>query len=196
VLVDGALAQTTLTLTFANDANRILEGELLFPLPEGSTVSGYGLDVNGQMVDGVAVEKEHARQSYEQEVHKGIDPGLLEHVAGNNFRTRVYPIPAKGTRTVRVQYEGDLTATADGLEFSMPLNWGQKIAACNVRVEVLDASTKPVLHGRAFEAMGFAPRDGGGLVAEGKLNDVTLAEDLSIGMQGAGPAVVVEKRAK
>ncbi|MDB5328923.1 MAG: hypothetical protein JWP03_74, partial [Phycisphaerales bacterium] len=196
VLVDGALAQTTLTLTFANDANRVLEGELMFPLPEGSTVSGYGLDVNGQMVDGVAVEKEHARQSYEQEVHKGIDPGLLEHVAGNNFRTRVYPIPAKGTRTVRVQYEGDLTATADGLGFSVPLNWGQKVAACTVRVEVLDASAKPVLRGHAFETMAFAPRDGGGLVAEGKLNEVMLAEDLSVGVTGAGPAVVVEKRAK
>jgi Ca-activated chloride channel family protein len=196
VLVDGALAQTTLTLTFANDANRVLEGELMFPLPEGSTVSGYGLDVNGQMVDGVAVEKEHARQSYEQEVHKGIDPGLLEHVAGNNFRTRVYPIPAKGTRIVRVQYEGDLTATADGLGFSVPLNWGQKIAACTVRVEVLDASAKPILRGHAFEAMAFGPRDGGGLVAEGKLNDVMLAEDLSVGVTGAGPAVAVEKRAK
>ncbi|MDB5357737.1 MAG: hypothetical protein JWN24_4190, partial [Phycisphaerales bacterium] len=196
VLVDGALAQTTLTLTFANDANRVLEGELMFPLPEGTTVSGYGLDVNGQMVDGVAVEKEHARQSYEQEVHKGIDPGLLEHVAGNNFRTRIYPIPAKGTRTVRVQYEGDLAAMGDGLALSVPLNWGQKVGVCNVRVEVLEASAKPVLHGRAFEAIAFGPREGGGFVAEGKLNDLMLGDDLSITVPPVGTAVVVEKRAK
>ncbi|MDB5299258.1 MAG: hypothetical protein JWO87_921 [Phycisphaerales bacterium] len=196
VLIDGALAQTTLTLTFANDANRVLEGELMFPLPEGATVSGYGLDVNGQIVDGVAVEKEHARQSYEQEVRKGIDPGLLEHVSGNNFRTRVYPIPAKGTRTVRVQYEGDLAAMGDGLRLSVPLNWGQKVAACDLRVEVLEASAKPVMHGRVFEAITFAPRQGGGFIAEGKLNDLMLAEDLSIGVPPVGQAVVVEKRAK
>src|SRR5829696_5787634 len=90
-VVSGTLAETTLTLTFANAHDRVLGGEIVFPLPEGATVTGYGLDVNGVMVDGVAVEKQKARVIYEQEIHKRVDPGLVEHVVGNAFRTRLYP---------------------------------------------------------------------------------------------------------
>ena len=68
VVIRGLLAETTMVMTFRNPQNRVLEGEILFPLPEGSTVSGYGLDVNGEMVDGVVVEKHKARIAFEKEV--------------------------------------------------------------------------------------------------------------------------------
>ena len=58
--VNGVHAETTMTLTFFNPNSRILEGELYFPLPTDATVSGYALDINGQLVDGVIVEKEKA----------------------------------------------------------------------------------------------------------------------------------------
>ena len=68
-VIHGTLAQATMTLTFANTEGRILGGELVFPLPEGATVTGYGLEINGAMVDGVAVERQQARVIYEQELH-------------------------------------------------------------------------------------------------------------------------------
>src|SRR5438105_4990861 len=150
VLIDGYLAETTMTITFRNDASRVLEGQLVFPLPEGATVSGYGLDVNGQMVDGVAVEKLEARQIYEKEVHKGIDPGLMEHVSGNNFRTRIYPIPANGTRTVKVQYVTDLAQDGGKVVYSLPLDWGQPVGECAIRVEAMRATEAPVISGKAL----------------------------------------------
>ena len=55
--VNGVHAETTMTLTFFNPNNRVLEGELYFPLPTDATVSGYALDINGTLVDGVIVEK-------------------------------------------------------------------------------------------------------------------------------------------
>ena len=55
VRVLGHIAQTSLTMTFFNPHGRALEGDLYVPLPEGSTVSGYALDVNGTLVDGVVV---------------------------------------------------------------------------------------------------------------------------------------------
>lgn len=194
VLVDGAVARTTLTLTFSNDANRVLEGELTFPLPEGASVSGYGLDVNGQMVDGVAVEKQKARQSYEREVHMGIDPGLLEHVAGNNFRTRVYPIPAHGSRTVRVQYENNLFSSGDGLAYVVPLNWDEEVAACKVKIEVLNAADKPTVKSKTFAGIVFEPRAGGGFVAQKQFEHAQLNDDLSLAMQTPGDTVRIESR--
>ena len=58
----GYLAQTSMTLTFRNDLNRPLAGELYFPLPQGAVVSGYALDIKGRLVDAVAVEKDRGRR--------------------------------------------------------------------------------------------------------------------------------------
>ena len=54
----GFLAETRMTLTFANPYDRALTGDLYFPLPEGATISGYALDVGGVMVEGVVVGKD------------------------------------------------------------------------------------------------------------------------------------------
>ena len=97
VVIRGLLAETTTKMVFRNPHDRVLEGQLDFPLPEGASISGYGLDVDGEMAEGVIVEKDAARVAFETEVRKGVDPGLAEWVRGNNFRTRVYPIPAGGT---------------------------------------------------------------------------------------------------
>jgi hypothetical protein len=36
-----------------------------------------GLDIEGEIVDGVCVEKEKARIAFEKEVRKGVDPGFF-----------------------------------------------------------------------------------------------------------------------
>src|SRR5258708_2433246 len=100
VRITGAVATTTWTMTFTNNSNRLLEGELNFPLPQGSSVSHYALDINGKMRDAVPVEKEKATLAFENTERRRINPGLLEKVDGNTFRTRIYPINPKGTRTV------------------------------------------------------------------------------------------------
>src|SRR3984957_4884873 len=65
VVIDGALATTTWTMTFKNTTKKVLEGELNFPLPQGTTVSKYALDINGVMRDAVPVEKEKATEVFE-----------------------------------------------------------------------------------------------------------------------------------
>lgn len=192
VVIHRFRAQTTLTLTFANDANRVLEGELVFPLPDGATVSGFGLDVNGQMVDGVAVEKQSARVSYEKEVHKGIDPGLLEHVAGNNFRTRVYPIPANGTRTVKVQYVSALGSTGKGLVYSLPLDWGTARGDCTLSVEVVGARSAPVDQSEDATHLEFA-RQGDRYLARRTFQNQRFGGDLSIAVPAPADPVAVER---
>ncbi|WP_394794019.1 VIT domain-containing protein [Armatimonas sp.] len=140
ITVAGPLAQVTQTLVFRNPSKRVLEGELTFPLPEGAAVSGFALDVKGELVDAVPVEKEKARVVFEKEVRKGVDPGLLERLEGNVFRTRVYPLPAGGTRTVRITYSTD--------KHTIPLRFGSTVPEGKVTVDVLGASTASVLVGK------------------------------------------------
>lgn len=105
VEVAGNVATTTYDMVFTNSSSKTLEGEFEFPLGQGQNVVGYALDINGRMRQGVAVEKEKARTIFEDVVRKNVDPGLVELTAGNNFKTRVYPLPARGSRHVQITYE-------------------------------------------------------------------------------------------
>jgi len=175
----GHLAETRMTMTFYNPHDRALAGDLYFPLPEGATVSGYALDIAGAMVDGVVVPKAVARQVFEKEVRKGIDPGLVEWVGGSNFKTRVFPIPAKGTRTIMVRYVAEVEDLGQGATYLLPLRFRDKLQSFSVRVEVVKAAAKPVIAAGGPQGLEFASwRDS--FVAEASLKDSTLTEDLQV----------------
>lgn len=185
VTVSGFMAKTTATLTFRNPQARVLEGELVFPLPEGSAIAGYALDIDGELVEGVVVEKEKARISFEQEVRRGIDPGLVEWVKGNNFRTRVWPIPAQGTRTVRVEYLSSLITEGNGGDvtalYHLPLQYQQPIGEFSLKVEVLKSAVRPEIRGGGlanFRLERWEERE----VAEHVWRDVTPNQDLVIAL--------------
>jgi Ca-activated chloride channel homolog len=55
-----------------NNTSRVLEGALELTMPDSAVVCGYGLDVGGQIVDGVVIEKEKARVVFEAEVRRGV----------------------------------------------------------------------------------------------------------------------------
>jgi len=152
----GHLAETSMTMTFFNDSSRVLAGDLTFPLPAGSTVSGYGLDVNGVLVDGVVVEKEEARRIFEAEVRKGVDPGLVEKVGGAAYRTRVFPIPSKGSRTVRISWISEIDIEPGSASYFLPLGFTEPIDNVHVRVEVIKGQNSKVegtgLKGLSFES--------------------------------------------
>ena len=76
-----------------------------------------GLDIDGEMIGGVVVENENARISFEKEVRKGVDPGLVEMVKEKIFRTRVYSIESGGTRTVHVIYQDEVKYDTNNNQF-------------------------------------------------------------------------------
>lgn len=121
VQVTGNIATTTFDLTFYNDRNQVLEGEFDFPLAEGQSVSRYALEINDRLREGVVVEKAKARVAFENTARRQVDPGLVEKTKGNHFRTRIYPIPAHGTRRVVIGIEQPLAVTAEGLYYALPL---------------------------------------------------------------------------
>ena len=101
---NGLFRRVETTITFTNPNGRAFEGELEFPVPEGATVCGYRLEVDGSMVPGVVVAKEEARVAFENEKRKGVDPGIVEHVKGRVWKTRIYPLMPGVPRKARVDY--------------------------------------------------------------------------------------------
>jgi hypothetical protein len=144
--VTGNIANTSMEMTFHNSNSRILEGTLTFPLPQGITVSGYALDINGKLRDAVPVEKEKATQVFESIERRKVDPGLLEKVEGNNFRTRIYPLPAGGNRTVRISYDEILQpGLVNTLRYNLPLVYAHAIPDFHLAIHIMQASIPPVL---------------------------------------------------
>jgi Ca-activated chloride channel family protein len=155
IKIRGHLATTTLNITFANPNARIIEGELIFPLGEGQTISGYALEIEGKLRQAVVVPKETGREIFEEVVRQGIDPGLAELTKGNVFRTRIYPIPANGTKRVAVSFEQVLGEDAQGLRYLLPLAFPQKLTRFHVRAEVVKQEVAPLPETKDAESLSF-----------------------------------------
>ncbi|MET0329685.1 MAG: VIT domain-containing protein [Luteimonas sp.] len=98
----AGVARTTIDMTFRNPSDRVLEGNLQFPLTPGHQIVGFALDIDGALRAAVPVPKDRGREVFETIVREGVDPGLLEHASGDTFRLRVYPFAPGGTRRVRL----------------------------------------------------------------------------------------------
>lgn len=178
------LAETEVTLVFHNPNTRVMEGELVYPLPAGAIVQGYALDINGRMVDGVPVPRQKARVAFEEEVRKQVDPGLVEWSGGNMFKTRVYPIPAGGTRTVRLRYSTVLPVDAAGApSLQLPMNFKEKLDSLKLRVEVF-AGRKPVVVSSPLDNVEFKDWCSA-FLAEKEWKGLSLTEDLFISLPRA-----------
>jgi hypothetical protein len=145
VAVYGNISRTTWQMTFYNTTSRILEGNLTFPLKDGINVSRYALDMNGKMREAVPVDRGKGAVVFESIERRRVDPGLLEKVEGNTFRTRIYPINPHSTRTVIIGYEEELPVTAHGdLKFILPLNVKDTVKKFSLKATVIQNGPAPV----------------------------------------------------
>ncbi|WP_045967780.1 VIT domain-containing protein [Flavobacterium sp. 316] len=146
VKVVGNIAYTTTEMHFFNAAARDMEAELLFPLPEGVSVSRYAIDINGKMREAVPVNKNKGKQVFEAIEHRRVDPGLLERVEGNNFKTRIYPILPNKERIVIIGYEQELTSyDTSFLGYQMVSAYTKKIDSFELEVSVVGSNEKPII---------------------------------------------------
>ncbi len=145
VEVIGNIATTTYDMLFYNPENRVLEGELSFPLGQNQSVTKFALDLNGNLRNAVIVEKELGRVAYESTIRQKIDPALLEQTKGNNYKARIYPIPAKGTKRIVLSFQQELTSNKKQHQYHLPLNFKKKLDVFNLKFTVLRQSTIPII---------------------------------------------------
>jgi tetratricopeptide (TPR) repeat protein len=107
VKIKGFLSECTTTLKFRNEQNsEIVESELSFPLNEGATICGYAADINGVVVDAVVVEKQKAREVFDNETKKfeKKKAALAEQVVGNVFSTSINCTAPLAVRTIKLVF--------------------------------------------------------------------------------------------
>lgn len=164
--ITGGISTNVITMVFKNNSNRLMEGRLTFPLPEGVNVSGYALDINGKLRNAVPVEKEKAKEVFETIQKRNVDPGILEKVEGNNFRTRIYPINANGgERTVQISYNYELKKQGSNYQYFLPLNYSTQIPEFTIKTSVFEDAVSPQLEQKPDGSFTFV-KNGNVWVAE------------------------------
>ncbi|MFB9077553.1 VIT domain-containing protein [Flavobacterium procerum] len=157
VKVVGNIAYTTAEMHFFNSGTRQMEGELIFPLPENVSVSRYAIDINGKLREAVPVNKNKGKQVFEAIEHRRVDPGLLEKVDGNNFKTRIYPLMPNGERIVVIGYEEELLASdKDNLAYQFLSRYPKKLDKFEINISVLGASAQPFVTGDSEKEIVFS----------------------------------------
>ncbi len=160
--VTGLHAEVIQTLEISNPNRRPISVPVAIPMPDGAVVCGYALEVDGQMIDGVVVEQEKARVAFETEQRRGADPGLVEAVRGNLYRTRVYPVPARGSRSLRLRYVTPLSFEGtDAAYLDLPLP-AEVPETCGVSIDVeqlAGETSRPIVSG--IDGVSLSEQQGG-----------------------------------
>ncbi len=115
------VAATKIEQVFQNNLPRDLEATYIFPLPANASIQDFAMYIGGKRMSGELVEKDKARQVYEDIVRRMKDPGILEYLGNNLFRIRVYPVPRMGTQKIELAYSEVLRMEGGVCRYVYPL---------------------------------------------------------------------------
>ncbi len=122
VAIDNQTALTTVDQEFRNPNNMQIEGLYIFPLPAGAAVSNFSMWIDGKEQEAELLDREKASQIYEDIVRRMRDPALLEYMGTKAFKLRIFPIPALGTKRVKLSYSEVVTNDGGFCTYRYPLN--------------------------------------------------------------------------
>lgn len=121
VEVKDLLASTTYEFEFINPQNTIVEGLYTFKLLPDQVVTAMQLELDGKYRDATIEEKWKANTAYREIVGKRIDPALLVKDYNHQYRLNIYPMPANGTRKIKITIDEVLPVQDGRLVYSLPL---------------------------------------------------------------------------
>jgi hypothetical protein len=162
VTLRGGIAETVITARFRNSGKDPLEGDFRLALPADAVVTGYALDIKGKLLDGVLVDRGRAKAVYEAAVRGRVDPGLAEVEPEGVFHTRVFPIPAGGSRTIRLRYVAPLFNSHRGEDvYVLPLDLPAPAEGWSIDVRAEGVRAAPSLTWPGREAIAMTAERGG-----------------------------------
>lgn len=118
IAIAGQLAVTEIEQDFYNETGEQLEGDYLFPVPEGAEIDKFSMDVNGEQTPADVIDSQSAAAIYESIVRppmgNGRDPALMEYVGRKMYKCRIFPLEPHKKKTVKISYT-QLLKKKDGL---------------------------------------------------------------------------------
>jgi len=183
VTIEDRVATTQIDQVFRNDLPYEVEGEYIFPIPDGASLGEFAMWVDGVRLEAQALDAEEARAIYEAIVRERRDPALLEYAGRGAFRARIYPIPANGERRIEIRYTEVLPLEGGMVRYTYPLSTEkystQPLKEASVSVAI--RSTEPIQDVYSPRHRVDVEREGPGRLRVGwEAYDVTPDQDFTL----------------
>lgn len=135
VTVDGPMARTTLRITFNNDTDKVVEGDLVFPLPAFGALRDLEVKVGGREIKGQFKPRERAQAEYKKAVSAGHTAVLGESEGEDVARLRVAPIDKAEDVEVTVVIEHTIQPVTEGHRLIIPTTYMPRYVEDQVKLK-------------------------------------------------------------
>lgn len=188
----GTNANFDITIRIANPSKDQVEGRFAMQLPRDAVLTGYALDIEGRMVPVSLIDQPKARQVFEDEVRRGIDPGLAEITSGNHFSTRIFPILAGKSRTISLSFVTPIDV-AEGLH--VPLSTEGAIGELSVQATFEGVQAAPTLALGSQGELKLQKSAGGWQTGNATFDNIKLSGALAIAGSSPRDDVLLSRHA-
>lgn len=124
VVINNGFARTEVDQRFTSSADGDLEAIYSFPLPKQASLSELSLWIDGREVVGEVLEKQRAREVYQQQKSDGKHTALATQESYRTFDVSVYPVRPDQETRVRLVYYQPLTIDQNVGRYIYPLAEG------------------------------------------------------------------------
>ncbi|MDB5340998.1 MAG: Vault protein inter-alpha-trypsin domain protein, partial [Planctomycetaceae bacterium] len=122
VVLQPPVALVKLDQSFYNPSTIQEEGEFIFNLPPGASVSRFAMFVTkDQLIEGEVIERKRADEVYTTIVRGKRDPAILEQIGDNLFKMRVFPIFPKDIKRILLDFTLPLDGRGGQYQMQLPL---------------------------------------------------------------------------
>ena len=188
----GRSVNTRIELELYNPNARVLEAELQFPLLEGQSVTGFALDIDGELRSAVPVEKAKGRQVFEDVTRAAVDPALLEATAGQHHKLRVYPLPGLASRRVVLEL-GEIVAGEGVVTWRLPLAPQPRTGRLDISVRVAGVAPRAVSARLGAQRLPVRGESGGARIALAAVGS-RAGEELRVALPPPSTPIVATQR--
>ena len=119
-IVTGTVAETVVIQRFVNPLSEPIEAVYTFPLPHDGAVDDYWFRIADRHIRGVILERNEARETYEEAKKEGKSAALLEQERPNIFTQNVANIPPGASIDVGMHVVQPLSPTKGRYTLALP----------------------------------------------------------------------------
>lgn len=131
IKITGVVAEVKITQVYKNQGKKALEAIYVFPASTRAAVHAMRMTVGERIIEAQIMERQKARQTYEQAKEEGKTTSLLEQQRPNVFQMNVANILPGDEVKVELQYQELLEPEDQTYEFVFPTVVGPRYSNMN-----------------------------------------------------------------
>ncbi len=136
--VSGFVSRVNVTQVFQNPLNQVIEAVYKFPLPNDAAVDALTIEIGGRIVRGTIMQRQKAKDAYEQAKQDGKTAALLEQDQPGIFTQALANITPSAEIKVIISYVETLHYEDDAYEFRFPMTIGAKYMSSSTGATEVD----------------------------------------------------------